>query len=650
MSYRTLKRVLGETNFEVKCLVLFGFGLSVLAVLTFALYWWQTSSLIGEQNKTTARLLMAPMIQQRHWEWFAQLKANFDDAENPVEAGEPDFIPEPAPNEKPEPENTPDNELNFAFDVLKRVEKLSSELQPEHLREFKFEMVDANSADADSADRPSDDIGYRALLELQSGAEEFVHIDRESNEYRYYGAVTATETCIACHHHARRQTADGPDPVATGDLIGMARITLPLAAVESSLHATNAFVITAEIVKVVLAILAIYLVVRYVITKPVLHLKKVSDAIAHGNLDMRADIRTGDEFEELSHAFNRMLRHLVTVQEELREVNADLDGKVDELASVNLQLYEMNNVKNEFLATMSHELRTPLNSILGFSEVLADSKNLTEKEQRYATNIQTSGRSLMTLINDVLDLAKIESGKMELHPAEFRMDDLVERQVSTLMPLAEKRQIALTWAVDAGVTTLFQDPGKMQQILTNLISNAIKFTPEGGRVRISASKVDDNCVVTIEDNGIGIPLDEQERIFEKFRQGRGVPGQKDALTRKYEGTGLGLSIVKELSRLLGGEVSLESEFGKGSRFTVELPLILQNANTFDEEATSRLVGLNRFRTVDLPVPEDRPDTSDTARITEKSADETVPKQPESAPALRIVTPATSISPRNRKNE
>ena len=101
MSYRTLKRVLGETNFEVKCLVLFGFGLSVLAVLTFALYWWQTSSLIGEQNKTTARLLMAPMIQQRHWEWFAQLKSNFDEAENPKQTGEPDFVPEPDPNEEP---------------------------------------------------------------------------------------------------------------------------------------------------------------------------------------------------------------------------------------------------------------------------------------------------------------------------------------------------------------------------------------------------------------------------------------------------------------------------------------------------------------------------------------------------------------------
>jgi two-component system, NarL family, sensor histidine kinase BarA len=511
-------------------------------------------------------------------------------------------------------------------------------------------MVDANPAIADPANRPSDDIGYRALQELRNGAEEFVHIDRDSNEYRYYGAVVASETCIACHHHARRLTADGSDAVAKGDLIGMARITLPLAAVESSLHATNAFVITAEIVKVVLAILAIYLVVRYVITKPVLHLKKVSDAIAHGNLDMRADIRTGDEFEELSHAFNRMLRHLVTVQEELREVNGDLDGKVDELASVNLQLYEMNNVKNEFLATMSHELRTPLNSILGFSEVLADSRNLTDKEQRYARNIQTSGRSLMTLINDVLDLAKIESGKMELHAAEFRMDDLVERQVSTLMPLAEKRQIALTWSVDAGIPTLFQDPGKLQQILTNLISNAIKFTPEGGRVRISASRVDDRCVVTVEDNGIGIPLDEQERIFEKFRQGRGVPGQTDALTRKYEGTGLGLSIVKELSRLLDGQVTLESEFGKGSIFRVELPLMLKYSNGFDEEATSRLVGLNRFRTADLP----RPDAGSgalRAALPERSPAEKIAGEgTRTAADPPIEIGSTSISHRNPKTD
>src|SRR5690606_14688123 len=132
----------------------------------------------------------------------------------------------------------------------------------------------------------------------------------------------------------------------------------------------------------------------------------VSDEIARGTLDLRADIRTGDEFEELSHAFNRMLRHLTTVQDELREVNSDLDGKVDELAQVNLRLYEMNKLEDEFLATMSHELRTPLNSILGFSEILDGAPNLHDKQHRFVRNIQSSGRDLMLLINDALDLAK----------------------------------------------------------------------------------------------------------------------------------------------------------------------------------------------------------------------------------------------------
>ena len=208
----------------------------------------------------------------------------------------------------------------------------------------------------------------------------------------------------------------------------------------------------------------------------------------------------------------------------------------------------------------------------------------------------------MALINDVLDLAKIESGKMDIHPAEFTAEDLIERQSAALVPIAERRNIALTWSVEPGLPKLFQDPGKIQQILNNLLSNAIKFTPEGGRVRVKGERRGKNrLALIIEDNGIGIPLDEQERIFEKFRQGKGVPGQRDALTRKYEGTGLGLSIVKELSLLLGGDITLESEFGKGSTFSVILPFVLDSSEAVDDAATSRLVGLNRFRTVDLPV-------------------------------------------------
>jgi signal transduction histidine kinase len=269
-----------------------------------------------------------------------------------------------------------------------------------------------------------------------------------------------------------------------------------------------------------------------------------------------------------------MLRHLTAVQEDLQKLNRGFESKVDELAQVNLRLYEMNNLKNEFLATMSHELRTPLNSILGFSDVLlANPQNLNDKQRRYVGHIQVSGRTLLNLINDVLDLAKIESGKMEIHPTEFSIADLIERSVGAMLPLAEKKNINLGWDVDSDLPVLEQDNGKLQQILSNLLSNAIKFTPEGGRVRVRAELGATNkFTLSVSDTGIGIPLEDQERIFEKFRQGASVSGQREALTREYEGTGLGLSITKELAKLLGGEIRLQSEFGKGSLFTVELPL------------------------------------------------------------------------------
>lgn len=552
MSYRTIKRLLGETNFELKCLVLFGLGSVLLALGTFLLYWRQTAALVESENKKTARQLIAPIILEKHWK-YTEAQPEFEDL----------------------------------------IEKMAGALKPEELRDYQWHLFKPNPLEARPQDRPSDDAGYAALEELRRGdISEITREDPEKQEYQYYGAIRASQSCLNCHYH-------GSDDLQVGDLMGVVKITRPLQNARRSLHRALAFVMTAEFVKVVLAILGIYLVVRYVITKPVLHLKKVSDAIAHGNLDMRADIRTGDEFEELSHAFNRMLRHLVTVQEELRQVNADLDAKVDELAHVNLRLYELNNLKNEFLATMSHELRTPLNSILGFSDVLADADNLNDKQHRYVANIQTAGKNLMALINDVLDLAKIESGKMELHPVEFSIRDLVERQVGAMAPLAEKKNIGLTWDVDPDVPRLFQDPGKLQQILNNLLSNAVKFTPEGGRVRVRGGRWNDATYeIIVEDTGIGIPLEDQETVFEKFRQGKAIPGQKDALTRKYEGTGLGLSIVKELTKLLGGEVRLESEFGKGSTFTIRIPIHLDEASA-EDALQSQAVGTNRIKPADL---------------------------------------------------
>jgi signal transduction histidine kinase len=267
-----------------------------------------------------------------------------------------------------------------------------------------------------------------------------------------------------------------------------------------------------------------------------------------------------------------MLRHITSTQKEIQAVNQELDSRIDELAVVNLQLYEANRLKGEFLANMSHELRTPLNSILGFSDVLSGIETLTDKQRRWVGNIQNSGRVLLEMINDILDLAKIEAGKMEVRPSSFDLLSVIRAQMELFRKMAEDKNIDLQIDSSLDELRIKQDQGKISQILTNLISNAIKFTPEGGLVTIAAELLSDNqFMVSVADTGVGIASHEHEVIFEKFRQASGDTA-KDSLTREHSGTGLGLSIVREICRLLGGEISLTSQLGQGSTFRVVLPV------------------------------------------------------------------------------
>jgi signal transduction histidine kinase len=554
MSYRTFKRLMGETSLERKCRFLFGGGLLILITGSFYFYGQRTARLVDEQNKIIGRLMVTPIILEKHWKWSEK---------------EGDDV---------------------GHDFSDVVEAMSKELQPFGLERYSWDLLKARTGDPQAS--PSDDVGYTALHELEHGKDEWTRTAEGLEgklEYQYYGAVRAKKSCLTCHYHAAAEE---------GDLIGMAKVSFPMAPTEKALAWNNAILLATAIGTAFLAMVAAYAIVRYVIVKPVLHLKEVSDAISRGNLDRRADIRTGDEFEELSQAYNRMLRHLVAVQEELRQVNTALDSKVDELAQANMQLFELNNIKNEFMATMTHELRTPLNSILGFSDVLAGADNLNEKQQRYVKNIQTSGKDLLTLVNDILDLAKIEAGKMDLHIVEFSIGDLIERLAGMMKPLAERRNIELTCEVGPRLPLLMQDAGKIQQILYNLLSNAVKFTPEGGRLLLNAGLRDEKMFeLVVEDTGVGIPLEDQETIFEKFRQGNTTPGSRQSpLTREYAGTGLGLSIVRELSKLLGGDVTLASELGKGSRFTVTLPMVLKEQPRPLSEVLARPLDANQFRT------------------------------------------------------
>lgn len=229
-------------------------------------------------------------------------------------------------------------------------------------------------------------------------------------------------------------------------LIGMIRVelTVPIDdAMERRVHINRALLITTALVTALLIMTGSYLIIRYVIVKPLNHLKEVSDAISAGELNVRSEIQTGDEFEDLSHAFNRMLRSLVSMQDQLKKANQDLDFKVDELAQANLALYESNRLKGEFLATVSHELKTPLHSIRGFSDVLMEDGTLTEKQLRWVTNIRASGEKLMGLITDILDLAKIEAGKMGVRTEEFKPVDVCEGVLSMFRPIAERKALDL---------------------------------------------------------------------------------------------------------------------------------------------------------------------------------------------------------------
>ncbi len=393
-----------------------------------------------------------------------------------------------------------------------------------------------------------------------------------------------------------------PDPphLQVGDLISVVQVSIPNGRTQASVNKYWGLLLAVAIITGFLALVAFYVVIRYVIIHPLRHLRQVSDAISHGNIAQRAEIHTGDEFETLAVAFNRMLRHLVTIQDELRQVNTSLDSKVDELAQVNMQLYEMNRIKSDFLATMSHELRTPLNSILGFSDVLGAIASLDEKQKRYVQNIQKSGRMLLDMINNILDLAKIESGKMEIRLTDFSIAQVIGAQCDMARPLTEKKNIDLEMEVQPELPPLHQDQARVQQVLNNLLSNAIKFTPEGGRIMVAAERSSrGELLLRVIDTGVGIAEEDQQMIFEKFRQGRtAIPGG-DAMTREYSGTGLGLSIVKEICKLLEGGVSVESELGTGSTFTVRLPWRLESQPRLDSPLVSSFEDFSKPRP-DLP--------------------------------------------------
>jgi len=268
-----------------------------------------------------------------------------------------------------------------------------------------------------------------------------------------------------------------------------------------------------------------------------------------------------------------------TITNALKQQRLSLENKrlVESLQRSNKLLFEANEelkkatqAKSEFLASMSHELRTPLNVIIGFSELMRDKVpgKINEEQRQCLSDILDSSHRLLNLVNEVLDLSKVESGKMEFKLENVALTEVIESLTRTMLPVLAPRKQSLDIEIEEGLPAVHVDEGRLEQVLLNLATNSSKFTPDGGKLKIEAVRNGDWCQVSVIDNGIGIKEEDQERIFEPFCW------LDNPLTKEKSGTGLGLALVETIVEKYGGRIWVESEYGKGSRFTFTLPLAI----------------------------------------------------------------------------
>jgi signal transduction histidine kinase len=306
------------------------------------------------------------------------------------------------------------------------------------------------------------------------------------------------------------------------------------------------------------------------LVRPIESIQVAAARIGSGALDQRIEITSNDELGALADEFNRMAAQLqesyagleLKVQERTQELAtalAELDEKSRQLEAASLH-------KSEFLANMSHELRTPLNAILGFSQVLREQMfgELNQQQEEYVEDILASGHHLLSLINDVLDLSKVEAGQVELDIAPFSLHEALERGVVMVRERATKEGVEVKLTPNADISLVAGDERRVRQVIFNLLSNAVKFTPAGGAVDVRALQVNGEVRVAVTDTGPGVAPEDHERIFEEFQQ-------TEAGVLQREGTGLGLALSKRLVELHGGRIWVDSEVGAGSTFTFTLP-------------------------------------------------------------------------------
>ena len=392
---------------------------------------------------------------------------------------------------------------------------------------------------------------------------------------RYLYALHIKEGCLLCHGAREKAPEFIQKNYSAGydykleEVRGAISVVIPKEIAEQRFAANIVFFITVGSISIVLIVAIIFLTAE----KFMRPIEKLTSAVATitktGDLTTKVDISAKDEVGQLGRAFNDMSAKLqstyATLEQRIAEKTAHLQKAVSALERAN-------KMKSEFLANMSHELRTPLNAIIGFAEVLRDkiSGELNDEQLDHVHDIHSSGLHLLQMINDILDLSKIEAGRMELQYETFPIREAIEDVYTILKGLANKKHLELKTTILTEVKSIDADRVKFKQILYNLLSNAIKFTPENGGITLEACITEDDMLqVSVSDTGIGVKPEDQEKIFKEFWQA------DSSFARKYEGTGLGLALTKRIVEMHSGKLWFESEYGKGSIFYFTLPLKAQ---------------------------------------------------------------------------
>lgn len=362
---------------------------------------------------------------------------------------------------------------------------------------------------------------------------------------------------------------DISEPIRAGDLlIGTVWVGMSTELLEkerAGIRRTSAAFAFTALAIMIAGVLAAILTARR-IAGPILLLKQKAERVGQGDYGQQLILPRSDEIGILAASFNQMVV-------DLKKSRTNLEKRTEELELLRLEAEAANRAKSDFLANMSHELRTPLNAIIGFSDIMVRGMAgpLAETQKEYLSDILTSGRHLLRLVNDILDLARIEAGKMECEFSEFNLENLIERSAGLFREEVLKHGIQLGMTAEREMPPVRGDELKIKQVIVNLLSNAVKFTPDGGSITIRTRTLNEGGVAYVEiavaDTGIGISYVDQQRLFQPFVQA------DFHLTKKHEGTGIGLALCRNFVELHHGSIAVESRPGEGSTFTVKIPLL-----------------------------------------------------------------------------